>query len=110
MMLLERIRSGKNKEEIVILVQCLSLMSKAVGSKLAPYLKDIITLLVPIAKSPQDSQSIDLDNELSEACLTTLNAMIRRCPREVSQFIPDLFEISMELLKYDPNYMYDDNE
>ena len=44
-LLLEKIRTGKNKSEVAIQVQCLSLMSKAVGSKLAPFLQDIIPLL-----------------------------------------------------------------
>ena len=54
--------------------------------------------------------SVDLDNELSEACLSTLVAIIRRCPREVTPYVPPMFEKSLWLIQYDPNYLYDDNE
>lgn len=55
-------------------------------------------------------KSSDVDNELSEACMNTLQAIIRKCPREVAQFIPGLFSNALELLEYDPNYTYNDDE
>ena len=55
-----------------------------------------------------NDNSIDLDNELSEACLSTLQAIIRRCPRDVTPFVGKLFENSLILISYDPNYLYDD--
>ena len=55
-------------------------------------------------------KSVDLDNELSEACLSTLVAIVRRCSREVTPYIPKMFENSLYLIAYDPNYLYDDNE
>lgn len=57
-----------------------------------------------------EGQSIDVDNELSEACLTTIHSIIRRCPREVSAYVPNLFEKAMNLLTYDPNYTYNNDE
>ena len=44
-MLLDKIKVSKSKSETVIQVQCLSLMAKYVGSKLAPFLGEIIPLL-----------------------------------------------------------------
>lgn len=85
-------------------------MSKAVGSKLAPLLPDIIPLLSSIMMQLDEEKSVDLDNELSEACLTTVHAIIRRCPREVSSYIPELFRNAIELVEYDPNYTYNDDE
>jgi cullin-associated NEDD8-dissociated protein 1 len=54
-------------------------------------------------------RSIDLDNELSEACTNTLDAIIRKCPIEVKSFIPSLFNSAIDLLEYDPNYTYNDD-
>jgi hypothetical protein len=36
--ILEKVRTNRNKGEVATLVQCLSLISKSVGSKLAPFL------------------------------------------------------------------------
>lgn len=57
-------------------------------------------------------QSNDLDNELSEACLTTLQSIIHKCPGELKGYVDDLFKHSMKLAEYDPNYIYaeDDDE
>jgi cullin-associated NEDD8-dissociated protein 1 len=55
-------------------------------------------------------KSSDLDNELSEACMNTIHAIIRKCPREVTMYVPGLFSNAIELLEYDPNYTYNDDE
>lgn len=49
-----------------------------------------------------------MDNELSEACLTTLQSIIHKCPGELKKFVNDLFKVSMKLSEYDPNYIYAD--
>ncbi len=84
-------------------------MSKYVGSKLAPFLGEIITTLQGTMKKLEAEQSVDVDNELSEACLTTLQNIIKRCPREVSQHVQALFQEAMTLVIYDPNYIYDED-
>ena len=91
-------------------MQCLSLIAKAIGSKLAPFLQQIVPLLMTLMMKLDKDKSVDIDNELSEACLSTLVAIIRRCPREVTPYVPQLFEKSLFLVAYDPNYLYDDNE
>ena len=53
---------------------------------------------------------MDIDNELSEACLSTLQSIIRRCPKEVEPYIKDTIESALNLLSYDPNYVYNDDE
>lgn len=97
-LIIEKVKSGKNKAEIVTLVQCLSLIAKSVGGKLGPNLAEIIPLLQTIMMKLDEGASNDLDNELSEACTNTLHAIIRKCPREVTQFVPGLFANAIELL------------
>jgi len=70
--LLDKIKRGTNKADKVIHVQCLSLMAKSVGSKLSPFLGEIIPNLSKLMQQIDPEQSNDTDNELSEACLTTL--------------------------------------
>lgn len=91
-------------------MQCLSLMAKSVGNKLSPFLNEIIPMLTKLMQTINKDQSNDLDNELSEACLTTLQSIIHKCPGELKQFVSELFKVSMELSAYDPNYIYADGD
>ena len=86
------------------------MVAKAIGSKLAPFLDKIVPLLLDIMVKLDPNSSVDIDNELSEACLSTLQSIIRRCPREVTPYVPKTIESALDLLSYDPNYIYDDNE
>jgi cullin-associated NEDD8-dissociated protein 1 len=83
-------------------------MAKSVGNKLTPFLKEIIPILVSLIKDVNQQQSNDVDNELSEACLTTLQSIIHKCPAELTNYIKDLFKVALSLSVYDPNYMYED--
>lgn len=85
-------------------------MAKSVGNKLSPFLNEIIPLLTQLMQTISADQSNDLDNELSEACLTTLQSIIHKCPGELKQFVDDLFRVSMKLAEYDPNYIYGDGD
>lgn len=53
--------------------------------------------------------SSDDDNELVEACLNTFESFIRKCPKEVSQYIKEMLSLVSVLLTYDPNYTYGEN-
>ena len=86
------------------------MVTKSIGSKLAPFLNQIVPLLLSIMTKLDDSSSVDIDNELSEACLSTLQSIIRRCPKEVEPYIKDTIESALNLLSYDPNYVYNDDE
>jgi hypothetical protein len=90
-LILERVRAGKNKAEVVTLIQCLSLISKSVGNKLAPFLQDIIPMLQQTMTRLDPEKSSDVDNELSEACMNTIFSIIRKCPREVTQYVASIF-------------------
>jgi cullin-associated NEDD8-dissociated protein 1 len=56
-------------------------------------------------------QSVDIDNEIAEACLSTFENLIKKSPKEVSGYIQDILQICASLISYDPNYTYtEDNE
>lgn len=57
-----------------------------------------------------NKQSIDIDNDLSEACLTTIQSIIHKCPAEMKSYVQTLFKSSMMLSEYDPNFTYEDND
>lgn len=54
-------------------------------------------------------QSIDIDNEIAEACLSTFESLVKKCPREIGPFIDRILDLSFNLISYDPNYTYDES-
>jgi cullin-associated NEDD8-dissociated protein 1 len=54
--------------------------------------------------------SVDIDNEIAEACLSTFENLIKKCPKEVGPYIKDILEMARRLISYDPNYTYNENE
>jgi cullin-associated NEDD8-dissociated protein 1 len=91
-------------------VQCLSIIAKSIGSKLSPHLSQIIPVLRRLTTGLKRDESVDEDNELTETALTTLEAIIRKCPLEVNSYLDDLLDTSFTLISYDPNYVYNDEE
>jgi len=56
-----------------------------------------------------DPKNNDAQNELTAACLETLQQIVKSCPVQCAQYIPELFQNALTLLEYDPNYAYDVN-
>jgi len=54
--------------------------------------------------------SIDIDNEIAEACLSTFESFVKKCPKEITPYVEKILELSENLISYDPNYTYDENE
>lgn len=106
--LLTTINASKSKAEIIIQMSCLSEMSKYLRSKLAPFLLKIIPLLQGLMMKI-DPKNNDDQNELTGACLETLQQIVKSCPVQCATHIPDLFKNALTLLEYDPNYAYDVN-
>jgi len=106
--LLTTINASKSKAEIIIQMSCLSEMSKYLRSKLAPFLLKIIPLLQGLMMKV-DPKNNDDQNELTGACLETLQQIVKSCPVQCATHIPDLFKNALTLLEYDPNYAYDVN-
>jgi hypothetical protein len=56
------------------------------------------------------SECIDLDNEVSEKCLTAIQSIILECPDQMKATALPLFERCVELMQYDPMYTYGTKE
>lgn len=67
-------------------------------------------MLTNLASILRPDESVDEDNELAETALSTLEAIIRKCPLEVSDYVEAMVAKSFELCAYDPNYQYNDDE
>jgi hypothetical protein len=85
-------------------------MAKTCGSKLEPFVDHIVTLLGRLMMEYNKEKSDDLDNELTEACLITIEAMSKSMPNEMGKHNQSIITAALELLVYDPNFIYDEDD
>ncbi len=50
------------------------------------------------------------DDELSESNMQAFEAFIYRCPKEMSDYLEEITQLSSQCLSHDPNYHYDDED
>ena len=56
--------------------------SRQAGGRFGEYLDKMVPMIVKFCKTD--------DDELTEFCLQAFESFVRRCPKEVSDFIPDV--------------------
>ncbi|KAK7468323.1 hypothetical protein VKT23_002837 [Stygiomarasmius scandens] len=83
-------------------VQLLAAVAKNSSPQIAPVLGEIVP---GILKAVQRD-----DDELRESCLQTLEALLLRCPMEISPYISMVIQVGNQFIKYDPNYAGDDED
>lgn len=109
LLLIDKIKKARSKADAFTLLQCFGQMARTVGNKVSQHLNDVFPLLFQYAQQLNRDQSIDIDNEITEVCLSTFETLVRKCPREVAPYIDKMLELSFLQISYDPNYTYDDN-
>lgn len=108
LLLIDRIKKARTKADSFTLLQCFGQIARTVGNKIASYLNDIFPLLCNFAGQLNREQSIDIDNEIAEACLSTFESLVKKCPREIGPYLEKILELVFDLMGYDPNYTYDE--
>lgn len=74
------------------------------------HLDKLIPLFIKSCGNGRDeNQQTEEFNELREYCFPGLESFVLRCRKEVTPFIDDILAVSMNFIKYDPNYTYDDD-
>jgi|TARA_B110000305_G_C19387812_1_gene613185 hypothetical protein len=58
----------------------------------------------------EDNNSIDIDNEISEASMVTIANMIKKNQNDVKPTMRTLWNMTSVGISYDPNYTYQENE
>ena len=99
----------KNKPIVLTTLQALAHVTRNVGSKLPMLYGNMVNQLagVPIAiLNPTDSQ--DDDNEIAEAAMQAIENLIKKCPAEAKDSIRNMFKLTQDTIKYDPNFNDDD--
>jgi cullin-associated NEDD8-dissociated protein 1 len=108
--------TSSSSQEIRTLIQTIGTISRNVGYRLSRYVNTIIPLFLEFcgtAKSEdeENDQVVELANELREYCFPGLESFLLRCSKETMvPFLPSILAKAIEFMKYDPNYMYDDED
>lgn len=103
--LVDRLQKSRgNKNDILIQIQCISQISRSVGNKLANNFNILFPILAEHAKSLDSDQSKDLENEISEAALSAIENLIRKCSNEAKDQSQRIVQLANDCLVYDPNY------
>ena len=93
-------RPNASIELVKTAVQLLGALAKACPRRLGRRLPEFMPRLLHITTSEKAEE----EDELREACLQSMENIVLRCPTEVTPFVTQVVEVSITLLKYDPNY------
>lgn len=107
--IIQTISINGQKKDIYSHVQALGAISKNVGEKLSGNLRLLFEILLGFCDTSNldlDSQNIDTDYELIETCLNSIESLIRRCAKDISDFVNRIVVLMLELVSYDPNYTH----
>lgn len=101
--LLAELRANTSTSTTRTYIQCLGAVSRHAGHRFGgEHLHNLVPLVVKYCRAD--------DDELREYCLQAFESFVRRCPKEVSPFLPEISEICLKYICHDPNYNYDDDE
>jgi cullin-associated NEDD8-dissociated protein 1 len=106
--IIDRLRSAKNKDDLFTQIQCFAQLARNVGNKLA---KEQIAEVFPsltqtTASILQARVSAEADNGIAEACLFAIESMVKRSPKEVEPYLEGVLKLASQAVVYDPNYEY----
>ncbi|KAI0325025.1 ARM repeat-containing protein [Cubamyces sp. BRFM 1775] len=91
-----------NVEKQRTVVQLIAAVARHSPGQIAPALNQIAASII------KDSQRDD--EELRESCLQALEALVLRCPTEVTSFLSAIIQVGNQYIKYDPNYAGGDDD
>lgn len=55
-------------------------------------------------------QSTDLENEIAESSLSAVENLIRKAPKDIDEYITQIFDLGSHLMVFDPNYTYEEDK
>ncbi|KAH9850563.1 ARM repeat-containing protein [Lenzites betulinus] len=94
--------SSANLENQRTVVQLLAAVARHSPQQIAPSLSKIVPSIL------KDSQRDD--EELRESSLQALEALVLRCPSEITPFLSSIIRLGNQHIKYDPNYAGGDDD
>lgn len=89
-------------------IQAICALGRGSGFRLGGHLPRIVPLVLRSA-ALAGAQG-EAGTEVAEHCLQASEALVTRCPAEIAPFVPQLLELGLRYVKYDPNYADEDGE
>ena len=102
----EQAHNAQDPEEVKTHIQLIGSIARFSGHRLGRYMDRVIPLIATAIRS----KDFEDDIELKENCFQTFDALVLRCPGEVTEQLPEIIALGMEYLHYDPNYAGDDDD
>ena len=103
--------SSTDDKNLRVFIQTVGRVTRSVGHRLGGHLPRVVPLLLQcLGDFDDECKQTDAGNELRENCFPGLESFILRCPREVSAHVTPILSSSLEFMKFDPNYCYDDDD
>lgn len=87
------IASGSSERQQTM-VQLVAAVARHSALRIAPVLEEIVPSILKAVKKEEE--------ELRESCLQTLEALVLRCPTEVTPFLSSIIQTGVVYIKYDP--------
>ena len=100
----------QDPEEHLTILSSLAHITRQVGSKLSVHFPAMTNHLAVYPASLKEEESVELDNEIAEAAMTCIENLVKKCPMQVKERIPELYKLARETIKYDPNYSGDGDD
>eukprot|EP00903_Cladosiphon_okamuranus_P016633 g15341.t1 len=109
--LLQKISESPPADVVRTLIQTIGTISRTVGYRLGRHLDSIVPLFFQFCGDPDDEAlHTEAADELRENCFQGFESFVMRCPREVTPHLTGIIEVSLQYIKYDPNYSYGDDD
>ncbi|KAF1542725.1 Cullin-associated NEDD8-dissociated protein 1, partial [Eudyptula albosignata] len=107
--LLAELKRNESTSTTRTYIQCVAGISREAGHRIGEHLEKIIPLIVRYCNVE--------DDELREYCFQAFESFVRRificrdrCPKEIDPHIPNVMELCLKYITFDPNYNYDNEE
>ncbi|XP_065191640.1 cullin-associated NEDD8-dissociated protein 1-like [Sycon ciliatum] len=98
---LDEATSAQDNATARSLIQTFAAISTQAGHRLSEHLAAVFKHLYVHSEGSGDEENVDF-------VLQTFEAFIRRCPKEVAQYLPEITSRCLRFLSHDPNYNYGD--
>lgn len=108
--LVNRLQMTKEKDDELTILQSIAHITRQVGGKMQSNYSGLVNMLQVYPVRLEEQESIEIDNEIAEASLSSIENLVRRCPLQAKDSVTQLFKLTKECIKYDPNYAGDDDD